>query len=202
MLLVGRDQWPFAMPLMKTDQGWQFDTDTGIEEINARRIGLNERLTIAACFFERDPDSQGVKHYARRLMSSEGRKDGLHWPVTGNEDPSPIGPVLATAATRADERGERIPYHGYRYKLLTRQGEAASGGAVEYETQGMLTEGWAAVASPDNYAITGVMTFIISHDGIVYEQDLGPETARLVNAMTSFNPSSDWEASKSMVKAE
>ena len=138
-ILVGVDGWPFAVPLILKDGSWQFDTEAGLEELISRRIGRNELLTIAACrtvidaqriFFDSDPDGLGVKHYAQRLMSTEGKKDGLYWPAPGGVDPSPIGPALAFAAVRRDENGERIPFNGYLYKPLYRQTAAATGGGT------------------------------------------------------------------------
>ena len=197
-LLVGKEQWPFAVPLVKGDKGWHFDTDAGIEEMENRFIGRNERLTIAACntlidgqaeYFERDPENTGVKHYAQKMMSTPGKKDGLYWPVTGNEDPPPIGPVFAESAARRDEKGQPIPFNGYRYKVLTTQNAGAPGGAKNYLVDGKLTNGWAAIAWPAEYDRTGVMSFMFGSDGVVYEKDLGDDTSLEVASITAYDPS-------------
>jgi hypothetical protein len=197
-LLVGEEQWPFAVPLVKGDKGWHFDTEAGIEEMTNRFIGRNERLTIAACqtlidgqaeYFERDPNGSGVKHYAQKLMSSPGQKDGLYWPVTGNEDPPPIGPVFAEAAHRKDEKGQPVPFNGYKFKLLTSQGAGAPGGAMDYLQDGKLTKGWAAVAWPAEYDRTGVMSFMFGSDGMIYQKDLGDDGDLEIAAINAYDPS-------------
>lgn len=202
-ILIGQEQWPFAVPLVKEKKGWRFDTDAGIEEMTNRYIGRNERLTIDACFtvidaqaefFERDPDGCGVKHFAPRIMSTEGKKDGLYWPVTGNEDPSPIGPVFAMAATRKDEKGQRIPFNGYFYRLLTSQGPTAPGGAMDYMSDGKLTRGWAAIGWPAKYGHTGIMSFMFGSDGTVYEKDLGDDSSMTASEMSAFDPGDGWTA--------
>jgi hypothetical protein len=201
-VLIGEDQWPFAVPLVLKGSKWYFDTDAGLEELTNRRIGRNELRTIAACrtlidaqaeFFERDPDGLGVKHYAPRLMSTEGKKDGLYWPAPGGVDPSPIGPVMASAAARRDEEGERIPFNGYLFKPLDRQGQSAPGGAMDYRQEGQLTRGWAVLAYPAVYGETGIMSFLCSSHGIVYEQDLGDQTDQIVAEIDAFDPDSPWQ---------
>ena len=200
-LLIGEEQWPFAVPLTKDGQAWRFDTDAGIDETTNRRIGRNERLTIEACrtfidaqveYFARDPDGSGVQHYAAKVMSTEGAKDGLYWPVTGNEDPSPIGPVLAYAAVRKESSGQFIPFNGYFYRLVTNQGATAPGGAMDYLVDGKLTRGWAAVAYPAKYGESGIMSFLFGSTGVIYQQDLGNDTSSATVQITVFDPGPDW----------
>lgn len=204
-LLIGEEHWPFAVPLVKDKKGWRFNTDAGIEELTNRYIGRNELDTIAACktlidaqieYFERDPDGIGIKHYAQRLQSTDGKKDGLSWPVEGNEDPPPIGPVFAAAAIRKDAAGKPIPFHGYSYKLITSQGPTAPGGAMNYLVDGKLTGGWAAIAYPAEYGETGIMSFLFGSTGIVFQKDLGDDTRTESPAMTSFDPGNGWTAVK------
>jgi hypothetical protein len=201
-LLVGDAGWPFAVPLVRQKDHWVFDTAAGVEELENRRIGRNEIRTMAALrtlidaqteYASVDRDGDGVKCYAGKLMSSPGTKDGLYWDSPGGVDPSPIGPVLAEAATQRDESGARLPYNGYRFRLLTRQGAGAPGGAKDYIRDGRLVDGWAVIAWPAEYDHTGVMSFIASADGVIYERDLGPETQKAVDAISEFDPSNGWK---------
>lgn len=205
VLLLGEMRWPFAVPLViRSDSQWLFDTDAGIEELENRRIGRNELRTIAACrtlvdaqrlYRSVDRNGDGISEYAQRLMSTPGAKDGLYWPSYGGVDPSPIGPVFARAALRTDDEGQRLPFNGYRFRLLHRQGQHAQGGAMEYIVDGRMLNGWAVVAWPDQWDRTGVMSFIVSHAGVVYEADLGPETDSAAVAMSAFDPDpAAWKA--------
>lgn len=196
-LLVGAEQWPFAVPLVKDGKTWRFDTDEGIEELTNRRIGRNELRTIEACgtlfvaqleFQARQPD----RHFASRLMSTPGQKDGLYWDAPGGVDPSPIGPVLAMAASRINERGERIPFNGYLFKPLSKQGPTAPGGAMEYRVDGKLIRGWAVLAYPADYGQTGITSFVVSNAGTIYQRDLGDATADLAASTDSFDPGDGW----------
>jgi hypothetical protein len=200
-LLVGRDEWPFAVPLVQSRKGWRFDTAAGVIELENRRIGRNELRNIAACrtlidaqivYRSVDRDDDGVLEYTDRMMSSPGKRDGLHWRSPGGVDPSPIGPYFAAAAVRTDEAGERIPYYGYRYRGLMRQGAGANGGAMEYRRGDDLTGGWAVIAWPDEYDHTGVMTFLVSQHGVIYERDFGPDTDALVAEIDAFDPADGW----------
>ncbi len=201
-LLIGEVRWPFAVPLVRGEDGtWRFDTDAGIDELENRRIGRNELWTIEALltltaaqneYIAIDRDSDGAREYAARLLSSPGARDGLYWDSPGGVDPSPIGPVLAAAAQRRDEKGNHVPYHGYRYRLLTSQGAGAPGGAMNYESSSGLTAGWAAIAWPDEYDGTGVMSFMVSSNGVVYQKDLGLDTESAAAAITDFDPSTGW----------
>ena len=201
-LLIGQEQWPFAVPLVKEGSQWLFDTDEGLEELTNRRIGRNELQVIAALqtiiaaqaeFFDRDPDGLGVKHYARRMVSEEGKKNGLYWPSPGGVDPSPIGPVLAAAATRRDEQGQKVPYYGYLFKMLYSQAASAPNGAMDYLQDGHLTRGWAGIAYPAEYGVTGVMSFLVSNAGKVYQKDLGADTDSAVEQIEAFDPADGWQ---------
>lgn len=197
-LLVGDVRWPFAVPLVRNGDGWRFDTDAGAIELENRRIGRNEIRTIETCrvlfdaqneYKSRDRDGDGVPQFADRLLSTPGNKDGLYWPAPGGVDVSPIGPVLAEAATRTGDSGERLPYYGYRYRLLESQGAGTRGGAMNYrDEQGRLSRGWAVIAWPDEWDVTGVMTFMVSHEGYIYERDLGPDTESAAAAITTYDP--------------
>jgi hypothetical protein len=198
LIAVGRDGWTLPIPIVKSKAGWQFDVQAGVEEMRTRRIGRNELsvmqtlLAIRDAQFEYasvDRDGKGLLHYADKLVSSPGKKDGLYWPTKAGEDPSPIGPRLAEAGTRATSSAG---YHGYRYKLLTAQTANAPGGALNYVAKGKLFGGFAVVAWPVRYADTGVMTFMVSHDGQIYERDLGPDTAAKAAAMKAFDPGKGW----------
>ena len=201
-VLIGDDQWPFAVPLTMKDSSWRFDTDAGLDELTNRRIGRNELRTIAACrtlidaeaeFFDRNPDGLGVKHYAKRLLSTEGKKDGLYWPAPGGVDPSPIGPAMALSATRRDEKGERIPFNGYLFKLVYRQAASAPGGAIDFMQDDQLTRGWGVIAYPAEYGETGIMSFLCGSGGEVYQQDLGDDTDKAVDKIEAFDPGAGWK---------
>jgi hypothetical protein len=203
VLIVGQQDWPFPIPLTAVEGGWRFDTAAGREEILARRIGRNELDAIQSCLAYVDAQtdyaalmhaSTGVSLYAQRIVSQPGKKDGLYWPTEASESPSPLGELVASA-TRQGYRvgGGRTPFHGYYYKILTRQGPAAPGGAYDYVVRGKMIGGFALVAYPATYRNSGVMTFSVSHDGTVFERDLGPQTAQLAEQMTSFNPDHTWK---------
>lgn len=201
ILLVGEEGWPFPVPLVSRNNRWRFDTDTGIEVLTDRRIGENELATIDALrafvIAEREYQavprySDGIRTYTTRLMSTPGQRDGLFWETAENEDPSPIGPVMAMAVARTGGEGTPEPYYGYLYKALTRQGPAAPGGAMDYMENNLLTRGVAAVAFPSAWGRTGIMTFIVSVEGAIYQRDLGPDTSAIVAAMDTFNPDEGW----------
>ncbi len=207
LLVIGPDDWPFPIPLAKDDQGWFFDTAAGLEELLNRRIGLNEIYTLAAlrAFVEAqreyaaaDPMGQGTPVFADRILSSEGKRDGLYWPTQPGEPESPLGPLVAEAvgAGYGDSpsgEGPR-PFHGYLYKVLTAQGDQAPGGAMSYLKEGRLTQGVAMLAWPASYGRSGIMTFLVNHKGMVYEQDLGEDTATLAAAIDAYNPGAGWRA--------
>jgi hypothetical protein len=200
-LVIGNEDWPFPIPLVRADGRWQFDTAAGREEILYRRIGRNELRTIQTAlayvdaqqeYAEKGVGGNGV--YAQRIVSRPGRKDGLYWEAQAGEEESPLGEFAADAAAEGYRPGQqRIPYHGYYYKILTRQGPSAPGGALDYVVRGNMIGGFALVAYPAEYQNSGVMTFLVSHQGKVYEKDLGPDTARIAGGMTAFNPDSTWQ---------
>ena len=204
-LFVGPQDWPFPVPIISTDDGYVFNTLVGKEEILNRRIGRNELSTVQVClaivdaereYVEMRPTGSALPVYASRIVSNPGTKDGLYWPTAEGEPESPLGPLVAQATsegygqTPAADRPQ--PYHGYKYRLLTRQGEHATGGALDYSVNGQLIGGFAVVAYPADYGNSGITTFITNHDGIVYQQDLGPDTESIAGKMTEFDPGSGW----------
>ena len=200
VLIIGHEDWPFPIPLVRKDGTWWFDTAAGREEILYRRIGRNELSAIQAClayvdaqqeYAERGIAGNGV--YAQRIVSGPGKNDGLYWPAQPSEDDSPLGELAASAASEGYRVGQqRAPYHGYYYKVLTRQGPNAAGGALDYIVRGRMIGGFALVAYPAEYRNSGVMTFLVNHRGDVYEKDLGPNTAHIAAGITAFNPDNTW----------
>jgi hypothetical protein len=203
VLVVGRDDFPFPIPIVPDGPSWRFDTAAGKEEILNRRIGRNELNAIQVAlayvdaqreYYTRAPDGDGLLHYARTFASSQGKRDGLYWPTKPGEPPSPLGPLVARARAEGySKRSEApVPYWGYYYRILTAQGKDAPGGAYSYIAHGRLMGGFALVAYPAQYGLSGVMTFIVNHEGVVYQKDLGPRTAAIAKAMKEFNPDSTW----------
>ena len=200
-MVIGQDDFPFPIPLVRKDGKWQFDTAAGREEVLLRRIGRNELDAIKTCLAivdaQQDYADKGVGGtgvYAQRIVSRPGKKDGLYWPSRDGEDESPLGELAAAATAQGYRAGkERQPYHGYYFKILTRQGERAPGGAIDYRVRGKMIGGFALVAWPAEYGNSGVMTFAVNHQGTVYQKDLGSETARVASSMTSFNPDTTWQ---------
>lgn len=206
VLQTGKDDWRFPIPLVKSDAGWRFDTDAGKEEILNRRIGANELATIQSCltyvdaqreYYRRDPDHDSLLEYARKFTSTPGKRDGLYWDTKPGEEESPIGPLFARARAEgyALKGGTKpAPYHGYYYRILTAQGPDAPGGAYDYlVAHGKMMGGFALVAYPAQYGNSGVMTFLVNHDGVVFQKDLGLATATTAKAMKVFNPDSTWK---------
>jgi len=200
LVAVGNDGWTLPIPIVKTAQGWRFDTRAGADEMRVRRIGRNELAVMQVLlaiydaekeYARQDRNGDGVLEYAARFASSPGKRDGLYWPTRAGEGQSPLGPAIAAA--RAAGGGGDAGYYGYRYKLLTSQGKSAPGGAFDYVAGGRMIGGFAVVVWPVRYGDTGVMTFIVSHDGAVYERDLGPDTAARASGMTRFDPDSSWQ---------
>jgi hypothetical protein len=205
VLEMGEDDWRMPIPIVKRDGRWQFDGEAGIDEMIYRRVGANELGAIDVCrgFVEaqleyasegRDGDPPGI--YALKLISDEGLHNGLYWPTEEGEPESPAGPFVAAAAAEGYRRveGERRPYHGYYYRLLYAQGPNANGGARDYFKDGLMTEGFALVAWPADYGSSGVQTFIVNQDGVVFQKDLGEDTATAVESIQSFDPDSSWIA--------
>jgi hypothetical protein len=195
MVEVGTHGWTMPIPLVKTGAGWSFDTRTASEEMRIRRIGRNELAAMQVMlayvdaqreYAARDWDGDGVKSYAMRALSSRGKRDGLYWASLPGEPESPLGPAFADA-----KPGQ--PYHGYAFRILTAQGPSAPGGAKSFVKNGRMTEGFALIAWPAKYDYTGVMTFIVNQDGVVYEKDLGPNTAAVAAGIKSFNPDATWQ---------
>ncbi len=202
-MVIGNVEFPFPIPLVHKGETWSFDTKAGREEVLYRRIGRNELATIQAClayvdahneYADKDRTGAGPGVYAQRIQSQPGKKDGLYWPTKTGEDASPLGELVADATTQGYRfTGVRAPFHGYYYKVLTRQGPAASGGTLDYVVNGKMIGGFALVAYPAEYGNSGVMTFIVNHNGTVYEKDLGERTAQRAEAMTVFNPDDTWK---------
>ena len=205
-LEVGADKWPFPFPIVKGDGGWHFDSAAGAEELINRRVGENELSTIQSClafvdaqreYYQRNPQNDSFLHYANRLISTEGKKDGLFWPAGPNEEQSPLGEEFAQARAEGyvvqGGSMKGVPFHGYIYRMLTQQGPNAAGGAYDYLVSDKLLGGFAAVAFPAEYGNSGVMTFIVNHDGVVYSQDLGPDTTKLALAIDKFDPAAPWK---------
>jgi hypothetical protein len=241
-LLIGVENWPFPMPIVKDENQWRFDSETGEVELLNRRVGQNELSTILTCrayvlaqreYFDQQKENgdnhNGAAEYARRFMSSPGRRDGLYWNTAEGEKPSPLGILVASAraegygassqsneessfdmknvnlvnARQADQNPNqskedspmrsRNPYHGYYFKILTRQGPQAPGGPSDYIINGNLIGGFALVAFPDKWGSSGVMTFVVNQQGDVYEKNLGPETASIAGAIDEYNPDPTWK---------
>ena len=200
VLVIGPGAWPFPVPLVRSGADWRFHTAEGIEEIVNRRIGRNELTTIAACRFyiaaqrqyaSKIRDKSGVRKFAQRLVSTAGAQDGLYWdPAVANGEESPFGPNVAEFLKSDRKLGE--PYYGYYFRILTRQGNHVPGGRYNYVINGNMIAGFALVAFPAEYRNTGVMTFLVSHHGKVYQKDLGPRTVEIAKAMQEYNPDATW----------
>lgn len=204
VLIIGAQRWPVPAPLVKEAGGWRFDSAEGMEELRARRIGENELAAMDACHeFVRaqaeyaavDRDGDEVREYAQQLMSTAGKRNGLYWESdpAGRERPSPLAAFLPDQIDGLRRSSARIPYMGYYFKVLTRQGEGVPGGKYDYVINGNMIAGYGLVAWPAEYRFSGVMTFVISHQGKLYEKDLGPETAKLVEAMNEYNVDDTWK---------
>ena len=204
ILVIGEDEWPFPIPLVKTDGKWAFDTEAGLEEILLRRIGRNELSAMQAAlayvvaqteYADHNVDGRQPPLYAQRFLSSPGQKDGLYWASTSEDDESPLGALFAEASEEGYEFGnEPTPYHGYYYRILTRQGADAKGGAFDYVVDGRMIGGFALIAYPAIYGNSGIMTFMVNHDGVIFQKDLGPETVEIVGEIQDFDPDDSWSA--------
>ena len=201
VLYVGDDDFPFPIPLVPDASRWLWDTDAGDDELLNRRIGENELSTIQVCLAYVDAQreyysrGQGLLEYAQRLDSTKGKHDGLYWETRPGEQESPLGPLVARARAAGyplpPPRGP-APYHGYFYRILLAQGPDAPGGAYDFVVRGHMIGGFALVAYPASYGVSGIMTFIVNQDGVVYQKDLGPKTAQAANAMKTYNPDRTW----------
>jgi len=203
---VGNTDWPFPVPLVKNGETWRFDTTQGREEILNRRIGRNELRTLGVIrgyleaqfdYASEDRDGDGVSEYAQKMRSEPGKFDGLFWQTEAGQPLSPLGPLVAEARAGGykleDPTDKPLPYHGYYYRILTRQGSAAPGGKYDYIINGNMIAGFGLVAFPAQYGASGVMTFIVNHQGKIYQKDLGPRTAQLAATMKEYNPDMGWE---------
>ncbi len=205
-LYTGNDDWPFPIPIVKTGNRWRFDAKAGREEILARRVGRNELNTVRVCLayvdsqkeyaMEKGREGKGLLEYAQKFASSPGKHDGLYWQTKEGEQQSPMGPLFAAAKERGygDEPlgGEPAPYHGYFYRILKGQGKNAPDGARDYMVGDKMIGGFAMVAYPAKYGSSGVMTFIVNQEGVVYQKDLGRETREDALAMKAFDPDKGW----------
>ena len=209
IVAIGKEKWPFPVPLVKKGSSWRFDTEAGREEILTRRIGHNELLAINVCrayvdaqheyYSMSEPDGDQLPKYAQHMISSPGRKNGLYWPTAVGAKESPLGPLVAKAKEEGymqkrnpGESGPR-PFHGYFFHILTQQGSSAPGGKFRYIINGNMVAGHALVAYPARWGVSGVMTFIVNQRGRVYEKNLGPKTAELARKMKSYNPDQTWK---------
>jgi hypothetical protein len=206
-LIVGSEEWPFPIPLVKEGAAWRFDAAAGKEEILARRIGRNELAAIKICrayvaaqgsYAKYGHDGKPAGIYARSFNSTADRQDGLYWPARHGQRRSPLGDLFAAAsiekAARRATDGKPQPFHGYYFRILTAQGDAAPGGARDYVVNGAMTGGFALVAWPAQYDVTGITTFVVNQDRLVWERDLGPDTDAAARAITTYNPDSTWTA--------
>jgi hypothetical protein len=205
VLEVGKDAWPFPIPLVKVADGWRFDTSLGEREVLARRIGRNELAAIQVCLAIADAereyaasvrDKDSVLKYTPRFVSTSGKHDGLYWESIGSEPLSPLGPFVAAAGVGPATGRTALqhgPYHGYFYRILTRQGKNAKGGAYAYVVRGKMIGGFAILAYPARYGSTGVKAFMVSQDGEVFEKDLGQNTREIAEKIQAFDPDSSWK---------
>jgi hypothetical protein len=209
VLEIGNDAWPFPIPIEKTGKDWSFSTKEGKEEILNRWIGRNELSAIQVClafvdaqrdYASKDRNGDGVLEYAQKFISDPGKKNGLYWETQEGEEQSPLGPLVGEAQKAGYQKksgNEPTPYHGYFYKILNAQGKDAPRGAYNYVVNGRMTGGFAMVAYPAEYGSSGIKTFIVSQDGVVYEKDLGKDTASIAQRMVKFDPDKSWKIEES-----
>jgi hypothetical protein len=207
VLEIGKDNWPFPIPLAQQDGRWYFDTDAGKDELLTRRIGRNELDTLETVrtyvdaqreYASRDRNGSQVLQYAQKFASTSGKKDGLYWPADLDGEISPLGPLVAEAQGEGySKKGsdEPVPYHGYYFKILTREGSHAPGGKYDFVINGNMIAGFALVAWPAQYGESGIMTFIVNQQGRVYQKDLGAKTGELARTMTEYDPDPTWHLS-------
>jgi hypothetical protein len=202
VLHVGRDDWPFPIPMIRESDGWRFDTASGKEELLNRRIGRNELVAIGVCRAYVDAQHEFAARfhtYAQSLRSAPGKRDGLYWEAT-DHDVSPFGPLVAAATAEGYQHGEAsdapAPYHGYFFRILTGQGAQAPGGARSYVEDGRMTGGFALLAWPADHRSSGIMTFIVSQQDVVFQKDLGEATAEAAKAITTYDPDASWEPTR------
>ena len=204
-LVIGNEDWPFPIPLIKDGNAWRFDTAAGKEEVLARRVGRNELAAIRACLtyvaaqriYAKDGhDGQPAGLYAKTFRSDPGKHNGLYWPAARGEKRSPLGELVAHAsedgAVARQDRSTPSPFHGYYFKILTAQGPAAPGGEMSYVVDGRFSGGFAMIAWPAHYDVTGVMTFLVNQSGVVHEKDLGTGTDGAARSISAYNPDASW----------
>jgi hypothetical protein len=208
VLNVGQDDWPLPIPIVKKGGRWVFDTEAGKEELLNRRIGRNELNTVDVMhafvdaqreYASKDRNGDGAVEFAQKIISTNGKKDGLYWEAKEGGEESPFGPQIAEAAKRGYEytekktqNGQASPYHGYFFKILKGQGPSAPGGQYDYVVNGKMILGYGLLAYPASYGNSGVMTFIINQDDVVYEKDLGEDTAKIAESITTYDPDKTW----------
>ncbi|HXX56396.1 MAG TPA: DUF2950 domain-containing protein, partial [Thermodesulfovibrionales bacterium] len=205
ILYTGNDDYPMPIPIVKKGQSWHFDTKAGKEELLTRRIGRNELQVIDVMetyvdaqreYIKKDWDNDGLYVYAQRLVSTPGKKDGLYWDAKEGEEQSPFGPLVAQATAKGytkEGRAEKpTPFHGYYFRILKAQGSHAPGGAYDYVSKGKMILGFGLMAYPAKYGSSGIMTFIVNQDGIVYQRNLGKQTAKTAGAMVKYDPDKTW----------
>ena len=199
-LTIGNDEWPFAAPIVACKKQWAFDGEAGADEILNRRIGENELDTIQTLlaivdaqreYANNDADKNGVNDYAQKFFSSKDKKDGLYWKST-NGDQSPLG-ILVASASKEGYNKQSAPFHGYTFRILTAQGKAANGGLYNYIQNGKMMGGFAVIATPAKYGSSGIMSFIVNHDGVVYQKNLGENSAKKASSIGTFNPDKSWK---------
>jgi len=204
VLVIGDEAWPMPIPIVRAGDRWRFATEEGADEIVNRRVGGNERNAIYVlrayvdaqrAYAAKDRDRDGVLQYAQKVTSAPGKHDGLYWPADAakDEEVSPFGPLIADGGAYAKGRVAGDPYRGYYFRILTRQGKNAAGGAYSYVINGRMIAGFAMVAYPAEYGNSGVMSFIVSHNGKVYEKDLGKDSTAIGAKMTAFDPGAGWK---------
>lgn len=205
ILYIGAGNWPFPIPLVKKDSGWVFDTAAGKQELLYRRIGRNELFTLDVLddlsdaqteYASAAHDGENTGLFAQKILSDDGQQNGLYWAVAEGQPESPIGPLVAKATGEGYKRGSEgnpVPFHGYYYRVLTRQGPNAPGGAKNYIVDGKMSNGFAFLAYPADYRASGVMTFMINQDGVIVQKDLGADTAKFAGEITEYNPDKTWQ---------
>ena len=207
VIIVGTDRWPVPLPIVKASDGYRFDAGAAKAEILARRVGRNELNAIAALrdfvaaeleYAYADSDKNGIHDYAQQILSDPGQRNGLYWDVKDGEPPSPLARIVGRVTAEGYELpkpGEPIMYHGYAFRVLKAQGRRVTGGARDYVVRGLMIGGFALVAYPVDYGVSGVKTFVVNHDGVVWEKDLGPRTTAIASAIRRYNPDATWKLS-------
>ncbi len=209
VLIIGEEEWPFSIPLVQKNSQWFFDTKAGKEEILNRRIGDNELNTIQTMlaivdaereYAMKNHDGDGILEYAGKFGSDPGKKNGLYWETKEGEEPSPLGEFVVNARAEGyinkGTKDNPVPFQGYYFRMLKKQGKHAPGGSYDYVVKGKQIGGFAVVAFPATYGNSGVMTFVVNHEGVIYEKDLGRDTAKIAKAMTAYNPDKTWKTAE------